>query len=114
MVILLGENILSLVFEFDTKKLHYISVIFYVSLLPLAMSSFWGYPALVPFGYEKEAHSGILISSISYYIALFAIFVMDVISLVSLVSCILFADIIGMTMRFYYASKKLKLKIWLD
>jgi O-antigen/teichoic acid export membrane protein len=102
LIVTYGDYILGLIFSFDVGELHAISVILFLSILPLSISSYWGYPALVPFGRENKAHIGIILSSVSYYCSLAILYATSNVSLYSLVICILIADIVGMFTRLYY------------
>ncbi|HIF9248510.1 TPA: oligosaccharide flippase family protein [Photobacterium damselae] len=106
-VVIFGEDILKFIFDNNMEQLHMISIIFYISLFPLSVSSFWGYPALTPYGYQKEAHYGILISSLSYYASMLIFVTSNNVTLYTFVICIVFADIVGMISRLYYVNKLL-------
>ncbi|PMG31175.1 hypothetical protein BCU94_09510 [Shewanella sp. 10N.286.52.C2] len=101
-VVIYGDFILGLLFTFKVDELHVISIILFLSIFPLTISSYWGYPALVPFGRENEAHYGILLSSISYYFSLAVLYATSNITLYSVVVCIFIADFVGMIARLYY------------
>lgn len=100
-----GEDLLRLIFDLDTKLLSELSIIFYVSLLSVIISSYWGYPALSAIGKEKYAHYGILVSSMTYFICLFSIYAFDFNDVKSAVYCIVIADFSGMLVRCYYVNK---------
>ena len=100
-----GEDILGLIFDFDVVMLSELSLIFYISLLSVLLSSYWGYPALSAIGQEKYAHLGILVSSVTYFISLFCIYTFHFSDAKSAVYCIVIADFSGMLVRCYYAKK---------
>ena len=100
-----GAQILSLIFSFDVKILTELSVIFYLSLLSVIVSSYWGYPALSTIGKENYAHLGILTASIAYFIALGLLMFFDLSSIHLLIGCIVLADFSGMLVRLFFARK---------
>ena len=104
-VLFYGEQILSLLFYFDVKLLTELSVIFYLSLLSVIVSSYWGYPALSAIGKENYAHLGILTSSIVYFIALGLLMFFDLSTIYLLIGCIVLADFSGMLVRLFFARK---------
>ncbi|MFT6835657.1 MAG: O-antigen/teichoic acid export membrane protein [Francisellaceae bacterium] len=100
-----GAQILSLIFSFDVKILTELSVIFYLSLLSVIVSSYWGYPALTAIGKENYAHLGILTASVAYFIALGLLIFFDLSSIHLLIGCIVLADFSGMLVRLFFARK---------
>jgi O-antigen/teichoic acid export membrane protein len=100
-----GDQILSLVFSFDVKILADLSVIFYLSLLSVIVSSYWGYPALSAIGKESYAHLGILIASIVYFIAFGLLKIFELNGIHLLIGCIVLADLSGMLVRLFFARK---------
>jgi O-antigen/teichoic acid export membrane protein len=100
-----GAQILSLIFSFDVILLTELSVIFYLSLLSVIVSAYWGYPALSAIGKENYAHLGILTSSIVYFIALGLLIFFDLSTIYLLIGCIVLADFSGMLVRLFFARK---------
>jgi O-antigen/teichoic acid export membrane protein len=100
-----GAQILSLIFSFDVILLTELSVIFYLSLLSVIVSAYWGYPALSAIGKENYAHLGILTSSIVYFIALGLLMFFDLSTIYLLIGCIVLADFSGMLLRLFFARK---------
>jgi O-antigen/teichoic acid export membrane protein len=100
-----GSQILGLAFSFDVKTLASLSVIFYLSLLSVIVSSYWGYPALSAIGKESYAHLGILTASIVYFIAFGLLMFFDLSTIYLLAGCIVLADFSGMLVRLFFARK---------
>lgn len=104
-VIWFGQDILSLIFDFEIKLLHMLSMALYVSLNFVIISSFWGYPALSAIGRERYAHFGIFYSSLSYYLLFFLFMFFDMLDIYGAVFCVILADFTGMVLRIYFARK---------
>ncbi|MFT6843056.1 MAG: O-antigen/teichoic acid export membrane protein [Urechidicola sp.] len=100
-----GEQLLSLLFDFDVKLLSELSVIFYLSLLSVIVSAYWGYPALSAIGKENYAHLGILTASIVYFVAFGLLMFFNLSSIHLLIGCIVLADFAGMLTRLLFARK---------
>lgn len=100
-----GVQILSLIFSFDVKQLFDLSIMLYLSLIFVIVSSYWGYPALAAIGKENYAHLGILLSSFAYFVAFGLMLAFNLSSIYLLISCIIFSDFIGMIIRLFYAKK---------
>jgi len=100
-----GEQILSLVFSFDVIVLVNLSIILYLSLLSVIFSSYWGYPALSAIGKENYAHIGILVASLTYFIAFGMSMAFEWTSIYMMVGCIVLSDFMGMLVRLYYAKQ---------
>lgn len=100
-----GEKILSYIFYFDVKQLVELSIILYISLVFVIVSSYWGYPALAAIDKESYAHLGILLSSFAYFFAFGFIVLFNLNSLYLIIGCIVFSDFIGMSVRLFYANK---------
>ena len=100
-----GKDILSIIFDFETTLLHKLSVVLYISLNFVTISSFWGYPALSAIGRERYAHLGIFYSSFSYYFLFFVFLFIDALGIYETIICVVFADFIAMVLRLYFANK---------
>lgn len=100
-----GENILSLIFKFDTFILSSLTTILYVTLFFVIISSYWGYPALTAINKEKNAHFGVIFSFIIYALSFSIVYFLDLVSLYSLVCCIVVSEFSGMLFRVYYINK---------
>lgn len=101
----IGEDILSLIFDFNTTLLHELSIVLYISLNFVTISSFWGYPALSAIGQEKYAHLGIFCSSFSYYLLFSILISFDALGIYETIVCVVFADFVAMILRCYFANK---------
>ncbi len=104
-VILFGQIVLNLIFDFDTENLYLLCQAFYMSLLFVIFSSYWGYPALSAIGKENYAHIGIFVSSLAYFLALALVVLFGLESIYFFVGCIVFSDFVGMSVRLYFARK---------
>lgn len=111
-VVFAGEGLLSILFSFDIYLLYRFSILLYVSLFFVIISSYWGYPVLTAMNKDNYAHAGILLSSLLYFIS-FSVFVYFFIppsfevmaSLTGLALCILLSDLSGMLLRIYFIFK---------
>jgi O-antigen/teichoic acid export membrane protein len=100
-----GDQILSVIFSFDVAVLVNLSIFFYISLFSVILSSYWGYPALTAIGKENYAHIGILVSSITYFLAFGFLVMLNSNSIYLMVGCIILADFMGMLVRLFFARK---------
>jgi O-antigen/teichoic acid export membrane protein len=100
-----GDQILSIIFSFDVAVLVNLSIFFYISLFSVILSSYWGYPALTAIGKENYAHIGILVSSITYFLAFGFLVMLNSNSIYLMVGCIILADFMGMLVRLFFARK---------
>jgi O-antigen/teichoic acid export membrane protein len=104
-VLFFGTQILGLVFSFDVEILAELSVITYLSLFSVIVSSYWGYPALSAIGKENYAHLGIFAASVVYFISFALLTFLNLGTIYWLIGCIVVADFAGMLVRLYFAKK---------
>ena len=104
-VFLFGTEILSLIFSFDVTVLVDLSCLLYLSLLPVIISSYWGYPALSAIGKENYAHIGLLVASFVYFCAFGLLIFLEIDSIYFIVGCIIISDFAGMVVRVLFARK---------
>lgn len=97
-----GDFLLDLVFVFDVTELTTLSLICYVSLLFVIVSSSLGYPFLSPIDKDKVAHVSIFISALSYYLFFIISFIFSKGNIYALVWCVVLSDMIGMVIRLYF------------
>jgi O-antigen/teichoic acid export membrane protein len=102
-IYIFGESLLDVIFQFDVEKLFQASFILYVALSFTIINSFWGYPAFSPIDKENLIHTTILLTSISYYIAVSILILTDNITIFTVVLCIVLAEFIGVVLRVIHA-----------
>ena len=98
-----GGSLLDIIFQFDVAKLFQASFFLYVALSFTIINSFWGYPAFSPIDKENLIHTTILLTSISYYIAVSILISTDNITIVTAVLCIVLAEFLGVVLRVIHA-----------
>ncbi|MEZ9590423.1 oligosaccharide flippase family protein [Vibrio breoganii] len=104
-VIYLSEYILSLVLTVNLGQIVPLVNSFYISLVFVILSSYFGYPSLVPIGKDNYAHIGLYISSLCYFVIILGFYVAFEINLIVFVAAIIIADFSAMLSRLYYCKK---------
>jgi len=100
-----GDQLLDLIFSFDVTVLFDLSILLYLSLFSVIISSYWGYPALSAIGKENYAHLGILVASVVYFVAFGLFMAFDLSSIYLMIGCIVLSDFMGMLVRLFFARK---------
>ncbi|HIF9210020.1 TPA: oligosaccharide flippase family protein [Photobacterium damselae] len=98
-----GESILGLLSSNQDNTLFYISIIFYLSLFFVILSSFLGYPYLTPIGKENYSHLALILSTIIYFSLYLLFYLTGNLDVYIFAIMILSADFIGAVIRVYYA-----------
>ncbi|WP_440054155.1 oligosaccharide flippase family protein [Pseudoalteromonas sp. T1lg65] len=100
-----SDNVGKLVLSSSNVELSEYTLLVLFSLVFVAFSSSYGYPALVSIGKESYAHVGIFISSLSYYFAFVLVVYTTEMTLFLALLCVLFSDFLSMSIRFFFAVK---------
>ncbi|GAB1620092.1 hypothetical protein AAOGI_01420 [Agarivorans albus] len=100
-----GHQIFSLVLGMDAKRLADYCSLLYISLYFVTISSYWGYPALVPIHKENYAHIGIFISALSYFAFLLFVYTLSTLTAIYFVYAIVISDALGALARMFFAKK---------
>ncbi|MDB4151159.1 oligosaccharide flippase family protein [Pseudomonadales bacterium] len=109
-VLFFGESIIEFFLDFESPMIFDVALIFFVSLFFVMLSSFWGYPIMVPLGKDKLAHYGIFFGSATYYLFFATMVLFKLESIYTFALCVLISDFSGACFRLYFAKKTLNKK----
>ncbi|MGR5531567.1 oligosaccharide flippase family protein [Vibrio alfacsensis] len=104
-VLTFSDIILSAILSVDISEIIPLVYVFYMSLVFVLFSSYFGYPVLASISKDRYAHIGLYLSSVVYFLIMSVLYAFSYYSLMSFVLAIVLADLSAMISRLYYCKK---------